>query len=150
MGTDHEPVIEANGAHCVLCWAGCGRGTRQLHHWPSTPCMPIFESADAQASSLDFVRLPRRMHVQLKGKLLHESHDLRMYRGMIFCHSCGFYAGNHAKKLTASSLVASGEEPTAQGTACLRRLARGLTPHPTVLMWPDQDLTRAVEFKLRS
>ena len=148
LASEHDAVIESNGAHCVLCWTGCGRGTRQLHQWLSTPCTPIFESEFAQASSRDFMCIPRRVQVQFKGKLLHESHDLRMFRGMLFCHMCGFYASNHAKKLLEPCLVATGAERTAQGTACLRRLSRGLTPHPTVVSWPDRDLTRAVEFKL--
>ena len=146
LASEHDAIIEANGAHCVLCWTGCGRGTRQLHRWLLTPCTPIFESDEAQASSRDFVRIPRRMQVQFKGKLLHESHELRMYRGMVFCSLCGFYASNHAKKLLDPCMVAGGAERTAQGKSCLRRLAKGLTPHPTVHRWPDMDTSRAVEF----
>ena len=137
LQTQHTPVIERNGAHCVVCWTGSGPGTRQLYRWLSTSSSPVHCRADVQASSRYFVKLPGSLLINFKGRLLHATHDLCMYRGMVFCAACGFYAGVHAKKLCQPCRVGfEGLPRTAQGEACLRRLEAGRTQHPTVLYWP--------------
>ena len=87
------------------------------------------------------------MLVSFKGILLHATHRLAMYRGLVFCVACGFYAATLVRDLRwQCQCLEKRQPPTLQGRQNLRRLAAGICPQGA--SWPDEQERRLVRFAL--
>ena len=117
-----------------------------MQSWLSTPCVSIARSEYVLASSRDFVRIPGRMLVSFKGSLLHATHQLCMYRGLLFCTQCGFYAASIVRHLRWPCAVSRGHLVTPQGKRNLDRLAAGLCP--IMARWPNEEQRRLIHLQL--
>ena len=72
--------------------------------------------------------------VHRRGRRLHGSHALSVFRGLFFCRLCGCYATAVPKLLK----LACEKVPNTAGRFVLRRLAEGRLP-PGVNSWPSED-----------
>ena len=64
-------------------------------------------------------------------QVIHVSHDLRLFRGLIFCNTCGCRAQHKLHGLAHQC-----SPPTPYGAASLRKLNKGKLP-PKLSCWPD-------------
>ena len=72
-------------------------------------------------------------------QVLHSSHVLVRYRGVVWCWRCGAVTTVAAgRRAHAMALVQMCTHPTRSQNDCLRRLRKGLTPRPRDI-WPEAD-----------
>ena len=74
---------------------------------------------------------------ETRSTAVHESHELRQKRGVIWCSRCGSYATRRGRALLRPCLVGPGQKADKTGSEVLRRLALGLTPTSKVKRWPE-------------
>ena len=133
LTTNHVFSVLGPGAWCHRCAQRAPVGTVQLRAWLSTPCIPDKSFALSYFSGKTRpAPLPTGKTVQVGWQTLHSSHKLMVYRGLIFCGVCGYYASKRALRLVG--------ECTERGVNARRRalhLRQGILPSG-VGSWPNE------------
>ena len=128
----HSPVMGHRSGHCAKCGQYASGIDTVLRQWLLSPCGGTEFSAVLAASSVRPNRVPSHLSVRVAGKVLHETHDLKVYRHLYYCTSCGKVAGHRVQQLgepcapLAAHLYSGRSVPT--GVRNLRRLATGDLP----------------------
>ena len=113
-----------NRVHCARCKSNFSLHTPNLQDWLNSPCLAIGSDIDRP--------IPIPFDVVHIGKLvIHSSHKLRIYRGLIFCNKCGSISRYSKLGLLAQIC----EPPKYYGSNNLVRLNRGQLPI-NVDVWP--------------
>ena len=80
------------------------------------------------------LHLPLGVKVMVGGTIVHPSHELMRYRGLLVCKACGFRASVLPTGLAKACL----RHPTRWGNSNLRAIASGRLPNQ-LAYWPDID-----------
>ena len=133
-----------SGCRVALCIAfGVFSPFRCTPFWHVAPGCSLSAPFDLRGAGVRRGRaqplnLPRRLTLFVGGSLIHQSHRLRVHRGLLHCSRCGLYAVVRTKGLKHPCVP-----PTVAGTRALARIAHDARPWGLVA-WPDQtrvDLT---------
>ena len=116
-----------------------------LKAWMSTSC----PSPLTQVLGADTLTRPRPLSstspTWLGGFVLHTSHRLYSFRGLVFCNVCGFFASKFPKKLKLPCDQDLPQCPTPQGACNLDRIWKGLLPFGAP-GWPaDKPLSSSLD-----
>ena len=78
------------------------------------------------------IKINNQDSVHLGSRVIHVSHNLYRYRGLIYCLKCGAIGAYQARLLAEPC-----EEPTFTGARTLRYLQKDKLP-PGIQAWPDE------------
>ena len=127
--SEHSIILSSGSASCARCHLGVNGLPSLLKAWMSTSC----PSPLTQVLGANTLTRPRPLSnaspTWLGGFVLHPSHRLYSYRGLVFCNVCGFVASKVPKKLKLPCGQDLPQCPTLQGASNLDRLWKGLLPH---------------------
>ncbi len=134
---DSIPTLIANTTHiihegdnrvsCARCRNSFKATDPALRGWLSCRCTAIGSSSD-RPTPLRFEEL------HLGNRTTHSSHNLLIFRGLVFCSKCGARSGRLGFKLLANKCL----PPKGYGLASLNALREGKPP-PNLSRWPDEN-----------
>ena len=135
LRSQHAPLVWPHYISCLKCDAFCeGYSLSTARSWLQSAClaadMPMDLIRPTQWPSHKPGLIPADCQVRVGGRLLHPSHRLAMYRGLVHCRHCGGYAAHHASKLLRPC-----GQMSAFGKRQLSLLSRGLLPDK-LAEWP--------------
>ena len=117
---DHE-----GRSKCARCLCSYNNKDPATKHWLQSQCT-------AQGSEIDRPIKLQYAHVHVGNNCAHVSHELHIYRGLIYCNKCGVRAGNFGVKLVAKPCG----PPTEYGLQSLLALRQCKKP-PSLAAWPS-------------
>lgn len=107
-------------------------GNISLRPWIESPCPDIGKNHDRPQ--------PMRFEAtHIGNNVVHPSHNIYMYKQMLYCNSCGSRASTALKKLARRC-----EPPTPAGIAALKKFRAGKHPGGVVQQWPVDRLDPSV------
>ena len=96
-------------------------------HWLTSHCLK-----NAIAPQVKHIQLASDASIHIGNQVVHNSHNLFSYRGLLFCFKCGAFG---SKKLNLLSKQC--EQATYTGERALKYIFRGDKP-PSLTEWPDE------------
>ena len=139
--SNHVPIFGHKAVQCAKCGDFASGSHTALLQWLSSACRGDDYSQMLGKSQAQPMPVPSCLSVRIAGRVLHDSHRLRVYRHLYYCTECGKIAGIRVQQLAdpcrpleVSDLM--GRQVPA-GTRNLRRLAKGELPFGSPC-WPDQ------------
>ena len=96
-------------------------------HWLTSHCLK-----NAIAPQVKHIQLASDASIHIGNQVVHNSHNLFSYRGLLFCFKCGAFG---SKKLNLLSKQC--EQATYTGERALKYILRGDKP-PSLTEWPDE------------
>ena len=136
----HTPILGFQTAHCAACGSHARGNITTLRQWILTPCSGMMHADLLQEYVFRPARVPHFYTVRVAGKLLHATHQLKVFKHLYFCVACGKIAGHRVQQLGEPCVPLpvgsdSGRQvPT--GVRNIRRLKQGLLPQGTP-WWPS-------------
>ena len=101
LGSQHRFTFFGPTARCYVCHEAAPRLRSHLIDWLKIPCKVDIRLAHAHFSgSFRPAKLPRHRPIVLGRRWAHESHNLFVLHGLVFCNSCGYYGSGRFIKLT--------------------------------------------------
>jgi hypothetical protein len=124
----HE-LVSPSVSFCLRCGWGPRHGTPRST-WLKAPCHGSFALRPAFGlSALHGVRVSG--HLQIRGAIVHTSHEVLLYKGVYMCTACGYMASRHVKELAKPC----GCVITPTRRSGLKKLCRGELPY-SLQQWP--------------
>ena len=124
LAGSHVISFASGNFSCSRCFRGRRVGMRTLNAWLEGPYVPDPALARAVAGGVRPTPLDPGTHVSVRGKYLHPSHPLAVYRGLFYCTACGRVSSQAVRALflpcPGFALVS--------GRNKLRDISRGLLP----------------------
>ena len=135
MYSGNYKIARSGCATVYKCFDGA-EGLKAIKLWLCTPCCGTAPMVDHKADCIEKAqRLTTHIPTLVKGVQLHASHSLFVFRGLVYCSHCGFYAAHAVKKLKAPCGEGLDVCPTQQGLANLTRIGQGKLP-VSLSVWP--------------
>ena len=98
--SQHKFTFFSNSARCYVCHESAPSKRSHLIDWLNSPCKVDPKMAYAFFSGTKRpARLPEHRPVVVGRQVVHESHKLSVYQGLIFCGNCGYYASKRLLNL---------------------------------------------------
>lgn len=94
VDSQHVLVGSDTSYRCVACLHSMSKKSRKLKEWLKGPCCPM-PICDVQ----DPVAIPPWQNILINNVLVHSSHNLFSFRGVVCCYQCGSYGSQKAKYL---------------------------------------------------
>ena len=140
--SSHSVVMGYGYAYCARCGEHISNCRYEdIKQWMRTPCQGDDYSSVLSQSRGEVVRVPRRLRIWVADRLLHDSHELRVFRHLFFCQACGKVAGLRVMQLGSECLPLVAADFSGRyvphGVRNLRRLGQQRLPQGTPC-WPDQ------------
>ena len=136
LQSSHVIRVHRNGLSCVRCFGGVATALKApMEHFLATPCCPppaIASSVCMPVRPLPLLTLPDQ-RVFVGARVMHSSHRLWHYRGLLICSTCGRFAAFRGRTLPAPCVGHRGP----YGTHNWNRLLKGLLPRGCPA-WPAQ------------
>ena len=131
LNTSHTIVCSRNRYSCSKCQNSFHTSDPSFNTWLQTPCMPL-EAVVAHDK-------PRPVDnysvLHIGNSVTHVSHKLFIFKGMIYCNSCGARAGaNQIRKL---SKICVPTKPESAGQRVIDSIRAGKRPAGAT-SWPDE------------
>ena len=133
--TAHKLLWVGNRVACSDCLQGRSASSAALlKAWLASPCEGFSpEAALVRQSASKPSHLPVGTVQFVGSREVHQTHDLWLYRGLLYCKRCGAYAGTRARLLAqACRRVVS-----ASGSQVLAAIADDVKPR-NLRAWPDE------------
>jgi hypothetical protein len=126
IGTSsHSISFKNNRYFCQQCHNNFRSNDPNLKLWLKAQC--------CKDNPHDYHDRPTKVSatIHIGNSIAHHSHELFMYRGLIYCNKCGGYGQSKLRLLSSQC-----EEPKEAGTRNLEAIAKGQMPHG-VTIWPN-------------
>ena len=123
--SSHVLYEQENRIACARCLCGFRCNDPAIKTWLSSQCVAIGSNIDRPIKLL-------YSHVHVGNQCAHVSHDLYMYRGLIYCNKCGARSGRLGIKLLSKHC----EPPSVYGQQSLEALRQCKKP-PGLEKWPS-------------
>ena len=134
LQSQHQVFTTKTGISCHRCMSGVPGGNLVARRrWLLSPCVPAPDVEKWLGMDAP-LHLPMGIKVIVGGVIVHPSHDLMRYRGLLVCKACGFRASVLPTGLSKACL----RHPTKWGKSNLRAFASGRLPNQ-LAYWPDID-----------
>ena len=132
LGTSHAITTFSNLMVCRACHQRAPVGRDNIIRWLASTCTPEPSLKYAYFSGKTRpVDLPNSGAVRVGRQVIHQTHKLKVHKGLIFCVQCGYYASNRGIRLIS--------ECTERGPTARNRVLnhfRGILPSG-VAEWPN-------------
>ena len=93
LGSQHKFTLFSGSARCYICFETAPRMRSHLLDWLASPCKVDVSLANAFFSGRQRpAKLPLHRPIPVGRQVAHESHSLCVFRGLVYCNSCGYYA----------------------------------------------------------
>ena len=93
LGSQHRFTFFGPTARCYVCHEAAPRLRSHLIDWLKSPCKVDIQLTHAYFSgSFRPAKLPRHRPIVLGRRCAHDSHNLFVLHGLVFCNTCGYYA----------------------------------------------------------
>jgi len=134
LASQHTLVLIGGRHFCSSCLRWRPTGAAQARAWLSACApLPALTRVYRDSSLAGARRVPAdALPVVIKGKEVHGTHELALFRGLYFCRKCGMYSASRVAKLASECLP-----PNRFAAGILLRIQRGLLPSG-MKAWPDQ------------
>ena len=135
LGSAHEPVQYEDGWWmCWKCLQRCRGAERRQLRWMRSECALAGELVRAwETGRCKPCSVPAGTPVVVGGHTIHSSHDLKVFKGLVFCSRCAHYATQCPRRL---KVQCEGFVKTGCRTV-LSRLKKGELP-PGLERWPNE------------
>jgi hypothetical protein len=131
LNTSHTIVCSRSRYSCRKCQNNFHTSDPSFNTWLQTSCTPLVPAV------VHDVPRPITNHnvVHIGNSVTHVSHRLFIYRGLIYCESCGARAG--ASQIRKLSKICVPAEPESAGQKVVQCIRAGRRP-AGVTIWPDE------------
>ena len=142
LQSQHTTVSMGRHLHCVQCNTTSPIGRQAIVQWLSTPCQPDTELLSSfKAGHSRPARLAVGKQLSIGHQHIHVSHDMLVYRGLMFCRKCGYYGIKRALRLTDPcghyfTTDDAGQRRRRHAARVVASLLKGNLPHG-VDAWPN-------------
>ena len=126
QNTCHGIVQAQSRLSCTMCMNSFISSDASCKQWLSSPCSRI-----AFAPHITHVKINYQDSIHLGNRVIHVSHNLYKYRGLIYCLKCGAIGTNQVGILADQC-----EELIFIGTRTFRYIVNGKLP-PGIYSWPE-------------
>ena len=140
QNTDHVLAVSDGVFRCIACLQSVGRRAKNVKDWLKTRCIPSYESDRYKP-----VPVPPWQAVRIGQTLVHSSHNLFSYRGVICCYDCGFYGS-----LKTSFLGSPCEGHCTTSSKRARDALLSMNLPPSMKAWPVLDVIDGAERNAQS
>ena len=125
VGSSHFAHIPdgADRVHCARCHSSFHVRDRGARAWLAAPCPNVGTDFDRP------IHLPYEL-IHIGNRVVHHTHELMSFKGLVYCKRCGTRGTNQLRKLAVEC-----EPPTQYGKQSLAKLAGGKLP-PNMTRWP--------------
>ena len=142
LQSQHTTVSMGRHLHCVQCNTTSPIGRHAIVQWLTTECRPdttllsSFKAGHARPA-----RFAVGKQLSIGHQRIHDSHNMFVYRGLMFCKTCGYYGIKRALRLTDPcgqhfTTDDAGLRRRRQGARVVADLLKGNLPHG-VDAWPN-------------
>ena len=133
FSTQHDFVVLTRTLHCNKCLKHSGASEDSRVKFLMSPCIPNLTMVrNITLGNARPIAIRNKGDIQVGRSLLHQSHDLFVFKGLYYCGKCGYCASAKAQKLLG--------ECTERGEAAAKRvlaLKRDKLPSG-LLSWPSE------------
>ena len=117
--TSHN-IVHKHGSNlykCTICHECVSHGSKNLRKFRNSQCIYVQDSNDK----------PSRIGTQMMvaKQITHESHELCIYRGIIFCNTCGKTGGGGTKIISLADICKGKPPLNSHGHKVKSTLAQG-------------------------
>ena len=137
LSSQHNVTAIGKVLHCFACHQHSASGAVAARAFLATPCKPdAIMSSLYKAGAVRPTRMPRDRAIQVGRQVVHDSHEILIFKGLHFCKRCGCYG---VKRLLSLAQPCEPAGKTPEHTQRIRnavllllqgKLPRGVAEHP--------------------
>ena len=129
--SQHVIVVKNLWYSCSNCKSSFKRSDAGFKHWLQSGCLPLTAASTSAAPR----HVPMGNPVHMGSQVSHHTHDLYIYKGLVYCNVCGNRGSNNQIRKLAKPC--SGPPlPYTYGALALAAIRDGCLP-PGLNQWPE-------------
>ena len=142
MASQHKFTFFSGSARCYICHESAPSMRSHLMDWLCSPCKvdPMMAHAFFSGTKRP-AKVPNHRPVVVGKQVVHDSHKIHVYQGLIFCGACGYYASKRLLNLVNECQPLKDHDTIMR----VKSLRQGKLPSG-LIDWPNS--TRRQEFSL--